>query len=167
MESSIKHVREKLELRKNLNEKKEIAAKQFFELTFSELKRIEEAFWDKFAREQEDEVQLFTKLLDSQDLMEDRYRQIRPLFDAMEEKIAGGEFFDVLQNKAVVWQLNDTFRKSQDEFYEMVTKAEDYELVFDKIEVKKKLQEFVQTQLAVKMHQLELIEVKEKAIYYY
>ena len=99
--------------------------------------------------------------------MEDRYRQIRPLFDAMEEKIAGGEFFDVLQNKAVVWQLNNTFRKSQDEFYEMVTKAEDYELVFDKIEVKKKLQEFVQTQLAVKMHQLELIEVKEKAIYYY
>ena len=58
-------MREKLELRKNLNEKKEIAAKQFFELTFSELKRIEEAFWDKFAREQEEEVQLFTKLLDS------------------------------------------------------------------------------------------------------
>lgn len=49
LESSIKHVKEKLELRKNLNEKKEIAAKQFFELTFNELKRIEEEFWDKFS----------------------------------------------------------------------------------------------------------------------
>lgn len=51
LESSIKHVKEKLELRKNLNEKKEIAAKQFFELTFSELKRIEEEFWTKFAQD--------------------------------------------------------------------------------------------------------------------
>lgn len=49
LESSIKHVKEKLELRKNLNEKKEIAAKQFFELTFAELKRIEEEFWTKFS----------------------------------------------------------------------------------------------------------------------
>jgi len=57
-------------------------------------------------------VQLFTKLLDSQDLMEDRYRQIRPLFDAMEEKIISSEFFDILQNKAVIWGLNETFRKS-------------------------------------------------------
>jgi len=44
--------------------------------------------------------------------MEDRYRQIRPLFDAMEEKIISSEFFDILQNKAVIWGLNETFRKS-------------------------------------------------------
>ena len=34
LESSIRHVKEKLELRKNLNEKKEVAARQFFDLTF-------------------------------------------------------------------------------------------------------------------------------------
>lgn len=48
LENSIRHVKEKLELRKNLNEKKEIAAKQFFELTRSELDRIENEFWEKF-----------------------------------------------------------------------------------------------------------------------
>jgi hypothetical protein len=51
LENSIRHVKEKLELRKNLNEKKEIAAKQFFDLTYGELKRIEEEFWEKFRKE--------------------------------------------------------------------------------------------------------------------
>jgi hypothetical protein len=45
LENSIRHVKEKLELRKNLNEKKEIAAKQFFDLTFEEFRRIEKEFW--------------------------------------------------------------------------------------------------------------------------
>ena len=45
LENSTKHVKEKMELRKNLNEKKEIAVKQFFDLTFTELKRIEAEFW--------------------------------------------------------------------------------------------------------------------------
>jgi hypothetical protein len=51
LESSIKHVKEKLELRRNLSQKKEIAAKQFFELTFAELQRIEKEFWIKFHKE--------------------------------------------------------------------------------------------------------------------
>ena len=62
LENSIRHVKEKLELRKNLNEKKEIAARQFFELTHAELKRIEEEFWVKFKQDQIDEVTLFDKL---------------------------------------------------------------------------------------------------------
>lgn len=32
-------------------EKKEIAAKQFFELTYNELKRIEAEFWGNFEQE--------------------------------------------------------------------------------------------------------------------
>jgi len=52
-------VKEKLELRKNLNEKKEIAAKQFFELTRTEMERIEREFWVKFSREKDEEKVLF------------------------------------------------------------------------------------------------------------
>lgn len=52
LENSIRHVKEKLELRRNLNEKKEIAARQFFDLTHAELKRIEEEFWVKFNKDQ-------------------------------------------------------------------------------------------------------------------
>ena len=70
LENSIRHVKEKLELRKNLNEKKEIAAKQFFDLTFDELRRIEKEFWDKFRKDEVDEVTLFHKLNDQQNLME-------------------------------------------------------------------------------------------------
>ena len=64
LESSIRHVKEKLELRKNLNEKKELAARNFFELAFSELKRIEEQFWEKFQADQKLEVANFAQLLD-------------------------------------------------------------------------------------------------------
>ena len=48
LESQIRGVKEKMALRQSLLEKKEIAAKQFFELTFTELKRIEAEFWAKF-----------------------------------------------------------------------------------------------------------------------
>lgn len=51
LESQIRGVREKVALRQSLLEKKEVAAKQFFELTFNELKRIETEFWDKFSKE--------------------------------------------------------------------------------------------------------------------
>jgi predicted nucleic acid-binding Zn-ribbon protein len=46
IENSIRHIREKLELRRNLNEKKAIAAKQFFDLTRREMDRIEREFWE-------------------------------------------------------------------------------------------------------------------------
>jgi hypothetical protein len=59
LEKSIKLVKEKLELRRNLNEKKGIAARQFFDLTRAEMERIEREFWVKFQREQDEELELF------------------------------------------------------------------------------------------------------------
>ena len=59
------------------------------------------------------------------------------MFDAMEEKIGASEFYDIIESKAYIWNLNETFKKSKEDFYELVTKAEDFELVFDKIECKR------------------------------
>ena len=47
----MRHVRDKTALRRSLLEKKEVAAKQFFELTYNELRRIESEFWEKFGTE--------------------------------------------------------------------------------------------------------------------
>jgi hypothetical protein len=44
--------------------------------------------------------------------------------------------------------LNEGFKKYKAEFYELVNSAEDYELIFDKIECKKKLDEYLTKQLA-------------------
>ncbi len=63
----------------------------------------------------------------------------------MEEKISASEFYDILEARGHIWNLNESFKKGKDEFYELVNKAEDYELVFDKIECKKKLEEFINT----------------------
>ena len=63
--------------------------------------------------------------------------------------------------------LNDTFKKSNAEFYELMKNAQDSELVFDKIECKRNLESYVHTQLAVKMHTLELIQINDKVITYY
>jgi hypothetical protein len=35
--------------------------------------------------------------------MENQYIQIRPMFDAMEEKIGNSEFYDIIENKNKVW----------------------------------------------------------------
>ena len=85
----------------------------------------------------------------------------------MEEKISKSEFFDIIESKADIWTLNEAFKKSKQEFYELVNSAEDFELIFDKIECRKKLEEYLVKQLAVKVHQHELIEVREKSIVYY
>jgi hypothetical protein len=167
LENSIRHVKEKMELRRNLNEKKEIAAKQFFELTHRELERIEREFWEKFHQEQEDEVILFQKLNDQQRIMEQQYDQIKPEFEKMEQKIGLSEFFDIIESKADIWNLNEAFKKSKSDFYDLVNSAEDYELIFDKMECRQKLEEYLSKQLVVKVHQHELIEVHDKAIYYY
>lgn len=75
--------------------------------------------------------------------MEKQYYEIRPLFDGMEEKIGASEFYDIIESKSYIWNLNETFKKSKTEFYELVTGAEDFELVFDKIECKRKLEEYL------------------------
>lgn len=113
LENSIRHVKEKLELRRNLNEKKEIAAKQFFDLTFSELRRIEEEFWINFRKEQEEEITLFQKLSDQQNLMEMQNQQIKPTFEEMEKKIGASEFFDIIESKADIWTLNEAFKRAR------------------------------------------------------
>lgn len=73
LESQIRGVREKVALRQSLLEKKEVAAKQFFELTFNELKRIETEFWAKFSKEQKDEETLVGKLSESEETMQKQY----------------------------------------------------------------------------------------------
>lgn len=65
------------------------------------------------------------------------------MFDAMEEKINVSEFYDIIEAKAHIWQLNESFKKSKQEFYDLVSSAEDYELVFDKLECKKKLADYL------------------------
>ena len=99
--------------------------------------------------------------------MENQYEQIKPKFERLEQKIALSEFFDIIESKADIWQLSEAFKYNKQQFYDIVNSAEDYDLIFDKIECKKKLEEYLKQQLAVKVHQHELIEVRDKAIYYY
>jgi hypothetical protein len=51
IDNSIAQVEHKLELRRNLNEKKEIAARQFFQLTKEYIDTLEQQFWNNFAHE--------------------------------------------------------------------------------------------------------------------
>lgn len=99
--------------------------------------------------------------------MQEQYYEIRPLFEIMDEKIHASEFYDIIENKSQIWMLNETFKKSNTEFYELMKNAQDSELVFDKIECKRSLETYVHEQLAVKMHTLELIQIQDKVITYF
>ena len=85
----------------------------------------------------------------------------------MEDKIGSSEFFDIIESKGDIWSLNEAFKRSKNEFFDLVQSAEDFELVFDKMECRKKLEEYITKQLAVKVHQHELIEVTSKSIVFY
>jgi len=99
--------------------------------------------------------------------MENQYDQIKPKYERLEQKILMSEFYDIMESKADIWALSEAFKINKQQFYDIVNSAEDYDLIFDKIECKKKLEEYLKEQLAVKVHQHELIEVRDKAIYYY
>lgn len=85
----------------------------------------------------------------------------------MEDKIGSSEFFDIIESKGDIWLLNEAFKRSKNEFFDLVKSADDFEFVFDKIECRKKLEEYITKQLAVKVHQHELIEVTSKSIDFY
>jgi hypothetical protein len=93
--------------------------------------------------------------------------QVKPLFENLEEKISTSEFYDVIEKKSTIWQITENFKENSDLFYDTIKNAEDSELVFDKIECSRKLEEYKNTQLVVKRHLLELIELKGKTIMYH
>jgi hypothetical protein len=63
--------------------------------------------------------------------------------------------------------MTQKFEENKKEFHELVNKTLDYELIFDKVDCRQKLEEYVKVQLAVKAHEYELIEVKDQAVYFY
>jgi len=48
-----------------------------------------------------------------------------------------------LKTETEVWLIEEAFKKSKGEFFDLVSSAEDYELVFDKIECKRKLEDYL------------------------
>ena len=68
----------KLELRRNLNEKKEIAAEQFFELTKRYIETLEREFWENFEKEKEEEKKLEDNLNAQLDKMRLEERAVEP-----------------------------------------------------------------------------------------
>lgn len=71
-------------------------------MTFNELKRIEAEFWEKFSKDQQEEMELLGKLCTSEEQMQTQYSEIRPLFEIMDEKIHASEFYDIIENKSRV-----------------------------------------------------------------
>lgn len=116
IENSLRHIKEKLELRRNLNEKKAIAAKQFFELTRRELDRIEREFWEKHNKEQDDEQDIVAKIHEQQKKLEEKHREVLPTYLRMEQQIYDSEFMDIINSEKNVFQMNKNFEPYKNEF---------------------------------------------------
>ena len=88
---------------------------------------------------------LMKKLEEYTILMESQYKEIRPLFDSLGDKMVVGMFNDVIMSEPVIWPIYEKFKENNKQFYEIIKQAVDSEMVFDKIECKKKLVEYVNT----------------------
>ena len=53
------------------------------------------------------------KLGEYSDAMENYYRKVRPKFDSLDEKINTSEFYDVIESKAEIWKMNESFKAIQ------------------------------------------------------
>ena len=61
----------------------------------------------------------------------------------MHENVEKSYFIDIIESKAEVWQMNMRFDKAHTEFRTLVDSAQDWELIFDKLECKRKLGEYL------------------------
>jgi len=95
-----------LELRRNLNEKKEIAAKQFFKLTKEYIETLEEEFWENFEKEKEEESKLEVELNTELTKMRQEEKAVEPTLQTMLENVEKSYFIDIIESKADVWQMN-------------------------------------------------------------
>ncbi len=87
IDNSIAHVEHKLELRRNLNEKKEIAAKQFFQLTKEYIDTLERQFWENFEKEQKEEEKFEEDLNSQLDKMRQEETSVEPILQTMVENV--------------------------------------------------------------------------------
>lgn len=89
------------------------------------------------------------------------------MYEALDEKIHVSEFYDVIGNRTTIWNIMDNFEKNNKEFYETIRAASDNELIFDKIELKKGLNKFIEESLLVKRHVLEVTELRDNSIIFH
>jgi hypothetical protein len=101
-----------LELRRNLNEKKEIAAKQFFQLTKEYIETLEREFWENFEEEQKKEKVLEGELKAQLEKMSLEEKAVEPVLQTMLENVEKSYFIDIIESKAEVWKMNSRFDKA-------------------------------------------------------
>ncbi len=131
IENSMRHIKEKLELRRNLNEKKAIQAQQFFDLTRREMERIEKEFWERHNKEQEDEKSVVAQIEAQHKKLDEKLKEIAPIYLKMEQQIYDSEFMDIINSEKNVFQMNKNFEPFREEFQKVVGDTLDYELIFD------------------------------------
>jgi hypothetical protein len=70
-------------------------------------------------------------------------KAVEPVLQTMLENVEKSYFIDIIDSKAEVWQMNVNFDKAFNEFRTLVDGAPDWELIFDKLECKQKLEEYL------------------------
>ena len=104
---------------------------------------MEREFWEKFRQGQEEERKLEKELNAQLDKMRAEEKNVEPVLQTMLENVEKSYFIDIIESKAEVWQMNVNFDKAFDEFRTLVDGAKDWELIFDKLECKQKLEEYL------------------------
>ncbi len=121
-------------------------------MTKEYIDQLEREFWENFKKEQEQEREFEGELYAQLDKMRQEEKAVEPTLQTMLENVEKSHFIDIIESKADVWQMNTRFDKALNEFKNLVENAKDWELIFDKLECKTKLEEYLKVQLAVKVH---------------
>lgn len=99
--------------------------------------------------------------------MKKEREEVEPVLATMLENVEKSHFVDIIESKASVYKWDVRFDKVYEEFKALMDGSPDWELIFDKLECRNKLDEYLKVQLAVKVHQHELIEVRDRAVWFY
>ena len=99
-----------------------------------------------------EEEQITLKLVEQREILEREAAKLAPKYQTMEGQIQLSEFVTIINAAKEIKNESEQFKQVREQFKEVVTDTLDYELIFDQVDCRNKLEQYVKVQLAVKPH---------------
>jgi predicted metal-dependent hydrolase len=97
------------------------------------------------AQKKEDilEEDITDRLIEQRQVLEKEETVLRPKYQNMEKQIELSEFVSIINAAKEIKLESEKFQMVRDQFRQVVTDTLDYELIFDQVDCRNKLEEYV------------------------
>ena len=105
--------------------------------------RLEEEFIEGQEKETQDELKIIEKLVEQREILEEESKRFAPKYQSMENQIQLSGFVSIINASKEIKVESEKFKQVRQKFQEVVIDTLDYELIFDQVDCRNKLEQYV------------------------